>query len=163
MRPVLPACFLSLALAFPAARQDETARSSAPPTPAEGKLVAMSGCLSGGPSSFTLESVTVTDGAHDRPNLPVGTTGTTITSYSLRGRDGVNLSPHVGKKVEIRGVLLTPAAARPSAGESAEKPKRDDSPDVKVESDAKVDSNVAAVMRPNVAVTSVRVLSASCR
>ena len=159
MRHLLFACLFALVLALPVATQ-EPARSS--PPPADSKIVTMSGCLTGGPSSYTLSNVTVTGAAHDRPNVPVGTSGATTMSYRVRGRDGVNLAPHVGKKVEIRGYLLAPSAESTSSKrEPVEKPKRDDSPDPK--GDKAAAGSVSTLMSPNVAVTSVRILSASCR
>jgi hypothetical protein len=154
---VLVAGILAIGAAVPAAGQETRPVSKTE----EGKQIVVDGCLTGGPSTFTLSTVAVTPPTHPR-DVPVGTAGTAISSYNLRGRDGVNLSRHVGKKVEVRGVLLTSRAATPSATESAEKPKRDDSPDVKTHDDAKADP-AGAALRPNLAVTEVRVLSAACR
>jgi hypothetical protein len=158
MRPVLIASILAIGAAVPAAGQETRPVIKTE----EGKQIVVDGCLTGGPSTFTLSNVAVTPPTHPRRDVPVGTAGTAISSYNLRGRDGVNLSQYVGKKVEVRGVLLTSRAATAPPTESAEKPKRDDSPDVKTHNDDKADPAVAA-LRPNVAVTEVRVLSAACR
>ena len=159
MRRVLIAGILATATTALAAAQQQTR----PVTKAdESKQIVADGCLGGGPSTFTLSSNSVNPPGHPRSEVPVGTTGTAITAYTLRGRDGVNLSQYVGKKVEVRGVLLTPDAGAAPKTAAAEKPKRDDSPDVKPHVEAKAGPAEAA-LRPNVAVTEVRVLSAGCR
>ena len=172
MRSILTACILASAVGA-AAGQD--ARPVAPSE--QGKPVLLSGCLEGGPSNYTLAMRPVARLPHERADVPIGTSGTSM-SYTLTPRDEVDLSRHVGKKVEIRGSLMpagpTPApalSASQASSSSAGKPseqreprvKRDDSPDVKPESEADADSKIADLIRPGVSVTSVRVVSVSCR
>ena len=160
MRSVLTACMLVSAVAAAAGQE---ARPVA--TPEQGKPVLISGCLDGGPSSYTLATQPATRLPHERADVPVGTSGRSIT-YVLTPHDELDLSKHLGKKVEIRGALL-PARPGPAPAVSATKGepdvKRDDSPDVKPEADTGADIDAATLVRPNVAVTSVRVVSGSCR
>jgi hypothetical protein len=147
--------------------------------------VLVSGCLEGGPSTYTLSTRPVTGLPHERVDTPIGTSGTSMT-YVLTPRDEVNLSRHVGRKVEIRGSLL-PARSDPPPAQSSSQvgpstgsgrqegtPSRrsgrqgephvlDDNPGVKPKADDGSDTDAATLVRPNVAVTSVRVVSASCR
>jgi hypothetical protein len=158
MRRLFPAWLFALALATPLAGQDSTAGRSTTGKPEDGKAVAMSGCLTGGPSGYTLSNVASTGVPHETAGLPVGTSGASM-SYSLTPRDGVTLGDLVGKKVEIRGVLLpaVPGNAPKAADTDAAKAKGN--PDVKAQEAAAI----AAVVYPNVAVTSVKLLSATCR
>src|SRR5688572_9460117 len=151
----VPVFVLSLA-AIPLAAQDQPARSPAPAKSDAAKPVLLSGCLSGGPSGYTLSNVAVTRVAHESADRPVGTSGAS-TSYSLTARDGVDLGDYVGKKVEVSGSLLPPQP--PKTGVPDPKLPRNDSPDAK----AQTPSTVVAVTDPKLAVTSVKLLSATCQ
>jgi hypothetical protein len=157
MRSILPACVLTLALTATTSGQQKTAAARPSPKADEGKPVVLSGCLTGGPSSYTLANVPVTRAAHESPEAPVATSGAAI-SYSLTPRNGVEMGDLVGKKVEIQGVLL-PSGPPPARSEESAKRKQDDSPDVKVSTTAKI----AAVVSPKVAVTSVKLVSPTCQ
>src|SRR5688572_32378506 len=112
MRRAIPATIFAVALAaVPLAAQQKTTASPAPK--ADAKAVLLSGCLTGGPSSYTLSNVSISRGAHESaPDRPVGTSGAS-TSYNVIARDGVDLGDYIGKKVEVTGTLMpaTPAAA----------------------------------------------------
>jgi hypothetical protein len=158
MRRALSVSVFALALAaIPLAAQDTPVPSPAPAKPDAAKPVLLSGCLTGGPSSYTLSNVAVTRVAHEAADRPVGTSGAS-TSYSLTARDGVDLVDYLGKKVEVTGSLLPPAQAQKGA---VADPKRtqNDSPEVKAQTRA----NIAAATDPKVAVTSVKLLSATCQ
>jgi hypothetical protein len=159
MRHILGVGFVALAFTTAVAGQDSAATRSTTANPDQAKAVVLSGCLAGGPSSYTLSNVAPTRVAHEKPDFPIGTSGGS-TSYSLTARDGVNLADVVGKKVEIRGVLQPPIPASITKAESgAPKVKQDDSPEASGDRSAAV----AAVVYPKVAVTSVRLLSATCQ
>jgi hypothetical protein len=159
MGRLIPAAIVTGALAaMPLAAQQKPAAPSAQAKADAAKPVLLSGCLTGGPSSYTLSNVAVTRVAHEAADRPVGTAGAS-TSYSLVARDGVDLGDYVGKKVEVTGTL-TPAE-QPQKGALAPEPKvkQDDNPDVKAQTRAAV----AAVTYPKVAATAVKLLSATCQ
>jgi hypothetical protein len=157
MPRVLAACVLAVTLVATVSGQQKTN----PPVPApkadDGKPVVLSGCLSGGPSSYTLATVAVTRAAHESAAAPVATSGAAM-SYTLTPRNGIEMRDLVGKKVEVQGVLLSPAPTRAPSGESAKR-KQDDSPDVTESANPRV----AAVVSPKIAATSVRLVSPACQ
>jgi hypothetical protein len=169
MRRALTVSTFVLALAaLPLAAQDKPAlplagqdKPSPSPSgkPEAAKPVLLSGCLTGGPSSYTLSNVAVTRVAHEAADRPAGTSGAS-TSYSLTGRDGVNLGDYVGKKVEVSGALLpsTPPQKDTLPGAAA-KQGGSSSADAKAQTRA----DVAAATDPKLAVTSVKLLSATCQ
>ena len=137
MARLLSLCFVALAVAAGSA-QNRPGAPSRTSAPQDGKPVMISGCLTGGPTGYTLANVALAAAPHEGPERPTGTAGATL-SYTLTARDGVDLGRHIGKKVEIRGVLAKPAAP------------------------ASAKAKVAADMYPIVAVTSVRMLSGTCQ
>jgi hypothetical protein len=158
MRGSLSASVFALALAaIPLAGQEQPARTPAPATSDAAKPVLLSGCLTGGPSSYLLSNVAVTRVAHEGADRPVGTSGAS-TSYSLTARDGVNLGDYVGKKVEVSGSLLPTPQPQEGAVQDAKLPKNH-TPEAK----AQVRGTVAALTDPRLAVTSVKLLSATCQ
>jgi hypothetical protein len=139
MRRVLPVSLVVLALAAIPLAAQETSRPSPAPAKSDGsKPVLLSGCLTGGPSSFTLSNVAVTRVAHEAADRPVATSGAS-TSYSLTARDGVDLGDYVGKKVEVTGVLMAPVPPQKAVGTEAK------------------------ATDPKVAATSVKLLSPTCQ
>ena len=165
MQRVLPACLFIVLFSMPAVAQKEaTRRPSTPVTTEQGKPVTMTGCLTGGPTSYTLSDVATTRGAHETADAIIATSGES-TSYMLTPRDGVELSTHVGKKVEITGVLLaaagTPAAKRAGSDEPQAKP--DQRPGATLQGSTRATANPAAAKYPSVAVASVRLVSPTCR
>jgi hypothetical protein len=158
MRHILPVSYLVLALAaVPLAAQDKPGRSPAPARSDGSKPVVLSGCLTGGPSSYTLSNVAVTRVAHETADRPVATSGAS-TSYSLTPRDGVELGDYVGKKVEVTGMLMAPVAP-PKATGAASKASAHDS----LEAQAQARATIAASTDPKIAATSVKLLSATCQ
>src|SRR5688572_31053505 len=157
MTRVLSAAVIALGLAaLPCAAQEKPVQYPAATKSDASKPVLLSGCLTGGPSSYTLSNVAVTRVAHEAADRPVGTSGAS-TSYSLTARDGVDLGDYIGKKVEVSGTLLPPQP--PKTGVPDPKLPRNDSPDAK----AQTPSTVVAVTDPKLAVTSVKLLSATCQ
>src|SRR5687768_7917715 len=110
MRAV-PAVLVAFGLAVTSAAAQDRAKA---PTSAEedSNAVILEGCLVGGPSGYSLTKVTTNHPSHEGPEVhPVGTTGSdpasaAIPSYALSSRNNVNLSDHVGRKVEVTGVML---------------------------------------------------------
>jgi hypothetical protein len=156
MRRAIPVTIFALTLAaVPLSAQQKAATS--PPQKADAKAVLLSGCLTGGSSSYTLSNVSISRGAHETaPDRPVGTAGAS-TSYNVIARDGVDLGDYIGKKVEVTGTLM-PLTPAPAAG-TEPKAKQDASPDVKAQARA----DAAAVTYPKVAATAVKLLSATCQ
>ena len=157
MRSVYPACVLAITFAATVSGQQTTTKPLPSPKADDGKPVVLSGCLTGGPSSYTLAAAVVTRAARESAEAGVATSGAAI-SYSLTPRNGVEMSALVGKKVEIQGVLL-PAGPPPARSDESAKRKQDDSPDVKESTTAKV----AMVVSPKVAVTAVKLVSPTCQ
>src|SRR5262245_58463198 len=106
MRRVISACAVALcfAVASVSAQDDATIKSKTKIKADDGKVVTTTGCLTGGPASFTL--------ARAKPvveeRITVGTAGT-VVSYTLVPRDSVDLVTHVGETVEVTGVMIPPA------------------------------------------------------
>ena len=166
MRRLIPTCLVALGLAaVPLGAKDSTTKSTTTVKADDAKVTTLTGCVTGGPSSFTLTKVAAANTAREKSSepSPVGTSGT-VSSYSLSARDGVDLSEHVGKKVEVTGAVL-PAASKGdddskiSVSERTEV-KRDDAPDEKVES--KASAEIARGASPTFAVASVKMVAASC-
>jgi hypothetical protein len=143
--------------AFPLVAQEKPAQYPAATKSDASKPVMLSGCLTGGPSSYTLSNVAATRVAHEAADRPVGTSGAS-TSYSLNARDGVDLGDYVGKKVEVTGTLLPPAPAQKGAVADPKSPQSE-SPEGKAQTRA----TVAAATDPKLAVTAVKLLSATCQ
>ena len=156
-RAIATAIFAAALVATPLFAQQKTDAPPAARKTDAAKPVLLSGCLTGGPSSYTLSNVAVTRVAHETADRPVGTSGAS-TSYSLIARDGVDLGDYIGKKVEVTGTLMPPAPAQKSAA-AEPRVKQDDSPDVKAQARA----DAASVTYPKVAATAVKLLSATCQ
>jgi hypothetical protein len=167
MRRLIPTCLVALGLAaVPLSAQESTTKSTTTVKTDDAKVTTLTGCVAGGPSSFTLTKVAAANTSSEKPSdapSPVGTSGI-ASSYTLSARGGVDLSEHVGKKVEVTGVAMPAAAkgdddAKISVSERTEV-KRDDAPDEKAES--KSSAEVARGAAPTFAVVSVKMVAASC-
>lgn len=138
----------SPALSSPADQETPRPTGTAGQTPAGAdKPIMVTGCISGGPAAFTLTNAMAAGAAAgdkpgDKPAAgAVGTAGIS-SSYDLTARAGVDLSSHVGHKVEITGTPA-PAAASPGAATSPGAPG----------------SKPAA---PKLTVTAVKMMSTTC-
>jgi hypothetical protein len=105
MRHVISGCALALCIAVSASAQDAKIKTQTDVKSDNGKVVTMTGCLMGGGTDFILSSVE----EHGKKDKAVGTTG--VSPYALTPRDGLNLAPHIGQRVELTGVLV-PAATK---------------------------------------------------
>jgi hypothetical protein len=133
MRRILSTCLLALGLvvstyaqepvrppdAKPGAPAGAGAQQKPPDAPrppaatgADAKAITVTGCVAGGPAAFTLSNAMAATKPGDSA---VGTSGIS-SSYDLTASAGVDLSSHVGHKVEVTG---TPMAASGSAAPSA--------------------------------------------
>ena len=159
MRSAIPAAILASALAASTlGGQEKPIPSATTARPDAARPVLLSGCLTGGPSSYTLSNVAVTRVAHETADRPVGTSGAS-TSYSLVPRDGVDLGDYVGKKVEVTGTIMPAAAAQKEAVVEPKGKESDSSPEVTAQARAKA----AALAYPKIATTAVKLLSATCQ
>ena len=161
MRRVISTCVvaLSFAAASLSAQDDATIKSKTKIKTDDGKIVTTTGCLIGGPSSYTLSRATPVI----EERVTVGTSGT-VVSYMLVPRGGVDLTTHVGQQVEVTGVLI-PAATKGDDDakikvEEKTKAEIDNAPDAKSKSKTKVD--VPRGASPQLAVTSVKMVGATC-
>lgn len=160
MRRVISTCVVALfAAASLNAQKDATIKSETKIKTDDGKVVTTSGCLIGGPNSYTLSRATPVV----QERVTVGTSGT-VVSYTLVPRGGVDLTTHVGQQVEVTGVLV-PAAGK--GGDDAKikveeksKAEIEDSPDARSKSNTKVEVPRGAY--PQLAVTSVKMVGAAC-
>jgi hypothetical protein len=154
MRGIVSTCFVALAFGVAAAAQQPAApgKPDAPTAPTQApstiqrpdsaglpqpsatstsdpKSVTIVGCLTGGPAAFKLSQATAATASASRPAAAVGTSGIS-TSYDLSPRAGVDLTSHVGHKVELTGSPMPASSATSPAGAasvaagaaSAEKP-----------------------------------------
>jgi len=161
MRRVISTCVVALcfAAASLSAQDDATIKSKTKIKSDDGKVVTATGCLIGGPSSYTLSRATPV--VEER--VTVGTSGT-VVSYTLVPRGGVDLTTHVGQQVEVTGVLI-PAATKHDDDakikiQEKTKTEVDNQPDAKSQGKAKVEVPRGAT--PQLAVTSVKMVGATC-
>ena len=92
----------------------------------------------------------------------VGTSGL-IATYELTARQGVDLSPHVGKQVQITAVALAPKGGDDDAKvtiQETTRVEREDAPDSKVKT--KTTAELPRGDRSRVTVVAVKALGSSC-
>ncbi len=107
MWKVFPGCALALCLAASASAQDVKIKTETKIKADNGKVVTMTGCLTAaGGGSFILGNIEE-HGKNTSERETVGTSG--LSPYALTPREGLDLGPHIGQKVEVTGVLV-PAA-----------------------------------------------------
>ena len=153
---VVPAVFIGFALAVTSAGAQDRAKA---PTSAEedSNAVIIEGCLVSGPGGYSLTRITTNHPAHEGPEVhPVGTTGSdpasaAVPSYTLSSKDNINLTEHVGRKVEVTGVLLpqTNDATRKASNKKA------DTKDSKTTQEGTVETL-------SLAVTSLKLVGSAC-
>jgi hypothetical protein len=162
MRRVITACAVALcfAAASVSAQDEATIKSKTKIKADDGKVVTATGCLTGGPASFTLaHSNTVAI----EKRTTVGTSGTTI-DYMVVPRNGVDLATHIGQMVEVTGVLV-PATSKDDKSTKIKvktdtKADIEDHPDAKGKSETKLE--VPRTAMPQLAVTSVKMVGQTC-
>ena len=164
MRFLVPTCLLALGFTASLAAQDTKITTKTTVEGDDAKPTVVSGCLMGGPTTFTLldSSASVTARERSGERGAVGTSGA-VTSYSLTAPDGVDLKTHVGQKVEITGVVVAAGDKDDDAEievKEETKIERDDAPDDRVQS--RTELEVSRGPAPKLAVTAVKMLSSTC-
>jgi hypothetical protein len=176
MSRFIPACSFAAACIFAVSvsAQDTTVKSKTKIEADDAKIITMTGCLSKAPSGdlFVLAGATKLTGdemtarsktevEHDE-DKPVGTSGS-IATYELMPKEGVDLTPHVGHKVEISAIALDPKDDDDEAEvdiQTRTKIKRDDAPDSKVKTET--EAELPRGENPRLTVVSVKHIAPSC-
>jgi hypothetical protein len=189
MNRLMPACTFAAACVFAVAvnAQDTTVKSKTKMDADDAHMVTMTGCLQAAPSGdlFILSNATMIKGEEmksksktkiDRDSDEtqvkdkskteiehgehVGTAGTMAT-YELMPGSGIDLTPHVGHKVQVTAVATEPGKGDADITARTEtKVKTDDAPDPKVKSKTKMEMPRGANSR--LTVMSVKHVAASC-
>jgi hypothetical protein len=187
----LMTCALAAALAASLHAQDTTTTTKTEVNADDARTIVATGCLQQAPDTktFTLmgavaatgedldaktrvstdvdkddvETKTETRVEVDRADRPVGTSGV-MKTYELSPRAGVDLSAHVGKRVEISAVMVDAAAGGDDDArveiEEMTTVEREDAPDSKVETETGAD--LPRGDRARLMVVSVKPTGASC-
>src|SRR5918992_384618 len=167
MNRLFAVCAIVAAFAISTSAQDTTVKSRTKVDADDAKIVMMTGCLQSGTGEvFTLTGAKAVVGddlearsktkvdvdddetevktktrteveRDDDDDKPVGTAGA-ATSYELIPKEGVNLTPHVGHRVEITAVALDKKSATDDDAEveieTKTKVEREDQPDTRMKS-----------------------------
>ncbi len=187
----LMTCALAAGFAASLHAQDTTSTTKTQVDADDARTVVATGCLQQAPltRSFTLAGAAVETGEDlesktrvstdvdkddvevetetraevDRGARPVGTSGVT-KAYELSPRDGVDLAPHVGKRVQVSAVMI--GAARDGDDdaeveiEDKTKVEREDAPDASARTETELD--VPRGDRTRLMVVSVKEIAPSC-
>ena len=186
------ACAIVTAMAVSMSAQDTTVKTKTKVEADDAKVVTMTGCLQASATGdmFTLtgakavagdeleakaktevdvdknetetKTKTRTEVEHE-DETPVGTSGA-VTTYELMAKEGVDLTPHVGHRVEITAVALDKKSATDDDAEvemrTKTKVEREDAPDTKVKS--KTEAELPRGAKNRLTVVSVKHVSPSC-
>jgi hypothetical protein len=190
----MPACTLAaaFALAVSVSAQDTQVKTKTKIDADDAKVITMTGCLSKAPAGdvFVLAGATTLKGddmksksktkidvdeneteaktktkteVENEDKEAVGTTGA-VSTYELMPKEGVNLDPHVGHRVEVTAVALNPASGTDDDAEvdvkTKTKVKVDDAPDAKVKS--KTEAELPRGANARLTVLSVKHIAPSC-
>ena len=79
------------------------------------KAVVVTGCVAGGPGSFTLTNAMAASSTAKPGDSAVGTSGAGTTFELTAATAGIDLKSHVGHKVEISGTPIGTTAGGPGA------------------------------------------------
>ena len=189
----MPVCTFAAACAFAVSvsAQDATVKTKTKIEADDAKVITMTGCLSKAPSGdvFVLagatklkgddmesKSKTKVDVDRDETEVKtktktevetdddeaVGTSGS-VATYELMPKDGVDLTAHVGHKVEVTAIALDAADSDDDADvkvKTETKVKADDAPDTKVKS--KTEAELPRGANARLTVMSVKHIAPSC-
>jgi hypothetical protein len=189
----MPVCTFAAACAFAVAvsAQDATVKTKTKIDADDAKVITMTGCLSKAPSGdvFVLagatklkgddmesRSKTKVDVDDDETEVKtktktevetdddeaVGTSGS-VATYELMPKDGVDLTAHVGHKVEVTAIALNPADSDDDAEvdvKTKTKVKVDDAPDTKVKT--RTEAELPRGANARLTVMSVKHVAPSC-
>ncbi len=190
MKRLIPACAFALAAAVTAQAQDNTVTTKTRVEADDAKAIVATGCLQQTLDTKTFSLVdavgvtgqdlstksrvstdvdknettvkTESQARADDNERPVGTSGST-KNYALSPRDGVDLAAHVGKRVEISGIMV-PAARGDKDAEitirEETKVERDHAPDST--SKTRVEADIQRGAHPQLNVLSVKTVGGTC-
>jgi hypothetical protein len=163
-RTIAP-CVMALLAVAALHAQDTTIKQETKIKADDAKVMTIDGCLSGSGSNFMLTNAVAATVAGDKKaeKKTVGTSGV-VDSYALVPQGGVSLTPHLGHRVELVGVVIAPA----KKGDNDAKLKvdekttvqRDNAPDSKSKTTSKAE--IARGPNAQFAVTSVKMISPVC-
>jgi hypothetical protein len=145
--------------------QDTTIKQETKIKADDAKVMTVDGCLSGSGSSFILTNAVAATVPGDKKDekKSVGTSGV-VDSYALVPRAGVSLTPHLGHRVELVGVVIDAAKKGDNDAkvkvEETTKVDRDNAPDSKSKTTSKAE--IARGPHAQFAVTSVKMISPVC-
>lgn len=191
MQRFFSACAIVAACAVAASAQDTTVKSKTKVEADDAKVVTLTGCLQSGTGEvFTLTNAKAAAGdelearsktkidvdkdetevktksrtevEREDEDTPVGTAGA-VTTYELMAKDGVNLTPHVGHRVEITAVAVDKKDGDDDAEiemETKTKVEREDAPDTRMKS--KTEAELPRGANKRLTVMSVKHISPSC-
>jgi hypothetical protein len=163
MRHVISGCALVLCVAVSASAQDAKIKTQTDIKADNGKVVTMTGCLMRGGTDFVLSSVEeLGKNGKRKDKETVGTTG--VSPYALSPREGLDLAPHLGQRVELTGVIV-PAATKHDHDDKIEvkdktKLEIEDAPDQ--HSEQKTEVKVDRGATDTLVVASVKDLKMAC-
>ena len=149
------ALVLASGVAIAANAQDTTTKTTVKTEAGDAKAVSFTGCVASGTEtrSYVLNKVVPVSTTTTTTNA-VGTTGSsTTTSYVLVPGDKIEFQTHVGKKVEVKGVMVE----GDSKTTTTTTVDRDNAPDSKTTTTTKSENPM-----PQFRVTSIRDLGESC-
>ena len=162
MRRILSSCVMALAAAATVGAQDTTIKTETRIKADDAKVMTLTGCLGGTATAFVLTNA-MAAGPGDKKDKSVGTAGIADT-YALVPREGVALAAHLGRRVELVGVVVPPATkgdddARIEIRERTEV-QRENAPGSKSETTTK--ARIARGPSAQFAVASVKMISPVC-
>ena len=189
MKKLIPVCVLAASIGVPVLAQDSTVKTSTSVKADDAKTMMMRGCLmqNTATGAFTLNNASAIAGDDikakstvktdvdkddttvtgkttakiDGDSKSIGTSGV-VGVYELTGRDGVNLTSHVGRQVEIAAVMVEAGKGDAEVKIKDEaKTKVEDAPDSHDKTTTKIDIDKGAT--PRLAVVSISDIGASCR
>lgn len=189
----MPACTFAAACAFAVAvsAQDATVKTKTKIDADDAKVITITGCLSKAPAGdlfvlagatklkgdeMTSKSKTKIDVDEDETEVKtktraevetdddkaVGTSGS-VATYELMPKEGVDLTPHVGHKVEITAIALKPGDDDDDANvdvKTETKVKVDDAPEARVKS--RTEAELPRGANARLTVISVKHIAPSC-
>lgn len=144
--------------------QETTVKSQTKVKTDDAKAITVNGCLQSGPDAgtWTLSNI-IRPPATDKDKKTVGTSGT-VTSYVLAPKDGVDLTAHVGHRVEITALEIPAKTATDKDAKIEVKDKtevkRENMPDEKTQTKTKTEIERSPM--PKLTVLSVKHIAPSC-
>ena len=161
MRRVLSTSLLAVAFAaVSVSAQEATIKSKTKINSDDAKPATFAGCLTGGPTGYMLTNVAGNARSRDHA---IGTSGV-VAEYDLTPREGVDLSSHVGERVEISAIMVKAATKHDDDAKveirNRTKVEADHQPDQTSKSTTKAE--IPRGPLPKLAVMTVRTISPTC-